>query len=430
VKFTAFRGLRPRSDLASRVPCPPYDVLDRAEARRLAADDPYSFLHAVKPEIDLPDEVAATDDQVYDRARAGFRAMVEQGWLVQDEQPAFYVYRLEAGDHSQIGLVGLASVDDYVAGKIRKHELTRPDKEEDRARHIEALEAHAGLVLLTYRRVPELSALVRGVASREPAVDFTAPDGVRHSLWVVTDAVARERVETLFSKVQRGYIADGHHRVAAAARVAKKRRQAGGGPDDGFLAALFPSHQLRILDYNRLIRDLNGLEPEAFLDRVRQASFDVKKNHRKRRPPHKGSWGMYLGGGGWYLLTFKGEPESDDPVRSLDVAILSEHLLEPVLGIGDPRTDKRIEAVGGGRGIEELELRVDSGDYALAFAFYATAIEEVMRIADAGGIMPPKSTWFEPKLLSGMVVHRLAEPADAPAGPPSSTRQAAPKLDT
>jgi uncharacterized protein (DUF1015 family) len=412
MRVRAFRGLRPRSDLASRIPSLPYDVLDAAEARSLAEGDPYSFLHVLKPEIDLDPETSPYDDRVYDTGRRNLDRMLEKGWLVRDPEPAFYVYRLEHGDHSQTGIVGLASLDDYLEGRVKKHELTRPEKEEDRARHMEALSANVGPVLLTYNRVPELSALVNGVVARDADADFAAADGVRHSLWVVNDAVSMERIQNLFAKVPASYIADGHHRAAAASRVARRRREGadippGEAPHDWFLGVHFPSHQLSILDYNRIVRDLNGLDPETFIDRVRHAGFDVKENHRTRRPPHRRSFGTYVDGH-WFLLTSKGEPPgSGGPAAGLDVAILTDRVLEPILGIGDIRTDRRIEFVGGIRGMDELEQRVDSGDWAVAFAVYPTAIEEVMTIADAGGVMPPKSTWFEPKLRSGMVVHSL-----------------------
>lgn len=412
MRIKPFRGLRPRPDLASKIPSLPYDVLDTREARSLAEHDPYTFLHVVKPEIDLPPDVDPYDDRVYETGRKNFDRMLEEGWFVRDSKAAFYIYRLEHDDHVQTGIAGLASIDDYRHGRIKKHELTRPDKERDRARHMEALSANVGPVLAAYRRVPELSAVVTGVASHAPAVDFTAADDVRHTLWVVDDPASVERIESLFAKVQASYIADGHHRAAAAARVAAQRGAGGaangGGraPHDWFLTVQFPSQQLRILDYNRVVRDLNGLDPEAFLERVRNAGFDVKHDHRARRSPHRRSFGMYLAGR-WYLLTAKVEPPEGDPVRALDVQILTDQVLGPVLGIGDIRTDPRVDFVGGVRGMGELERRVDSGDGAVAFAVHPTNIDDVMRIADAGGVMPPKSTWFEPKLRSGMVVHPL-----------------------
>jgi uncharacterized protein (DUF1015 family) len=414
MRVKAFRGLRPRADLASRIPSVPYDVLDADEARRLAAKDPYSFLHVLKPEIDLDPDTDPYDDLVYETGRRNLDRMLDEGWLVRDDRPAFYIYRLERGDHAQTGIMALAAVDDYLEGHVKKHELTRPEKEEDRARHMVALSANVGPVLLTYPRVPELSALVNGVVAGKPTVDFTAPDGVRHALWVVEDAVSAKRIESLFAKVPATYIADGHHRAAASARVAAQLRTStelprGEASHDWFLGVHFPSHQLSILDYNRVVRDLNGLDPAGFIDRLRGAGFDVKEGHRTRRPTHRRSFGTYVGGH-WYLLTAKGETLAKaGPAAGLDVAILTSRVLEPILGIGDIRTDPRIEFVGGIRGMDELEKRVDSGDWAVAFAVYPTGIDEVMEIADSGGVMPPKSTWFEPKLRSGMVVHSLGE---------------------
>jgi uncharacterized protein (DUF1015 family) len=417
MKVEAFRGLRPRKDLAARIPCPPYDVLDREEATALARDNPYTLLRVTRPEVDLGPEVEPTDDRVYTLARERFREMIDRGWLSWDAEPAFYVYRLEAGGHLQTGIVALASLDDYLEGRIRKHELTRADKEEDRARHIEALSAHVGPVLLGYRRVPATAEVTREVAARIPEVDFAAPDGVRHRLWIASDRAARRELEELFSGVPCAYIADGHHRAAAAARAALRsrppRRPRGNESHHRFLAALFPSDELRVLDYNRLVRDLNGLTPESFLERARRAGFEIVEEHHARRPPHRRSFGMYLRGR-WYLLTALGQqPGGDNPSRSLDAALLAERLLGPVLGIGDPRTDPRIGFAGGLRGMEELERRVDSGQYEVAFAVHAVCMEEVMSVADAGGIMPPKTTWFEPKLRSGMVIHTFdSEPTD------------------
>jgi uncharacterized protein (DUF1015 family) len=408
----AFRGLRPRADLASRVPSLPYDVFDASEARNLAEGDPYSFLHVLKPEIDLDPGRSPYDAVVYETGRRNLDRMREEGWLVRDPKPSLYLYRLEHGDHAQTGILGLVSVDDYLEGHVKKHELTRPEKEEDRARHMETLEANVGPVLLTHPRIPELSALVNGRMARDPVVDFTASDGVRHALWVVDDPDGVAQIESLFSRIPATYIADGHHRAAAASRVALKHRgraedRSGHAPQDWFLGVHFPSNELNVLDYNRIVRDLNGLDREGLVERIRRAGFAVKNDHRTRRPPHRRSFGMYVDGH-WSLLTVKGEPSSrSDPASSLDSAILTERVLQPILGISDLRTDARIEFVGGVRGMDELERRVDGGRWAAAFALYPTAIDEVMEIADAGGIMPPKSTWFEPKLRSGMVIHTL-----------------------
>jgi uncharacterized protein (DUF1015 family) len=410
MKLRPFRGLRPRADLAAKIPSPPYDVVSSEEARALAADAPHSFLHVVRPEIDLPPEVDVHDDRVYEQGRTNFAAMIEQGWLVRDERAAFYIYRLEREGHQQTGVVAAAAIDDYLDDRIKKHEHTRPDKEQDRTRHIDALGANAGPVFLTYRGVPEINALVTGLTRDEPAVDFAAPDGVRHRLWVVADAASIARIEELFGKVRSTYVADGHHRAASAVNVARRRREAleqptGDEPANFFLAVHFPAEQLQVLDYNRVVRDLNGLDPDTLIERIKQAGFEVRPKPEAYRPKFPETFGMYVAGR-WYLLVAGSEVvEHADAISRLDVSILTEHLLQPILGIGDPRTDKRIDFVGGARGLEELERRVDSGEWGVAFSLYPTRLEQVMEVADAGRVMPPKSTWFEPKLLSGMVVY-------------------------
>ncbi|HKQ63171.1 MAG TPA: DUF1015 family protein [Candidatus Polarisedimenticolaceae bacterium] len=408
-----FRGLRPRADLAARIASYPYDVLSSAEARRLAAGDPYTFLHVIKPEIDLDPSVDAYDDRVYVQGRQSFAAMRERGWLVRDERPAYYVYRLTLDGRSQTGILGAAAVDDYLHGRIRRHELTRPDKENDRVRLNEALGAHPGPVFLAYHPQPRLDGLAAEVAGSPPSVSFTAPDGITHELWVVDDPERCARIEGLLAALPESYIADGHHRAAAAARVAERRRAtlrnpSGLEPAHFFLAAHFPADQLRILDYNRLVRDLCGMDRARFLEQVDRAGFEIRGAHHERRPPGRRRFGMYLAGA-WYLLTARPEPaaENHDPVAALDISLLSRRLLEPVLDIRDPRTDPRIDFVGGIRGMDELERRVDSGEWSAAFALHPTSLDEVMRVADAGKVMPPKSTWFEPKLRSGLVVQLL-----------------------
>jgi len=399
-----FRGLRPEADLAARIPSAPYDVLNSDEARALADGDPYTFLHVIKAEIDLEPGTAASDERTYAKARENLQAMIERGWLVQDESPAYYVYRLVMDGRAQTGILGAAAVDDYLQDRIKKHEFTRPDKEKDRIKLNQALNANPGPVFLTYRPLPELNALVSGITTREADVAFTAPDAVEHSLWVVGDTAQRDKIEELFGKLRCSYVADGHHRAAAAAKVAASSSSEAARY---FLAAHFPSDQLHILDYNRVVQDLNGLDESSLLARIESAGFHVKSGHRARRPPHRETFGMYVAGS-WYLLTAGAEIiPGDDVVRRLDVAVLTERILQPVLGIGDPRTDRRIDFVGGIRGMDELERRVDSGRDAVAFALYPTALEEVMAVADAGKVMPPKSTWFEPKLRSGMVVQLL-----------------------
>ncbi len=407
-----FRALRPTPELASRIASPPYDVLDSAEARALAADDEHTFLHVEKPEIDLDPGIDPHDPRVYEKGRDNLRSMVARGWLVRDERPAYYVYRLTEGEHSQTGIAGVVAVSDYLEDRIRKHEHTRPEKELDRTRHIDTVSADAGPILIAYRGVPEVNALVTAATGRAPDADFVASDGVGHSIWVVDDPVACTGIASLFARIPSTYIADGHHRAAAAARVAKLRRDAnpkqeGPQPSDFFLAVHFPARELRILGYHRVVRDLNGLDAASFLDRLRAAGFDVKERHRAKRATRQGTFGMYLTSG-WYLLTASPEiVPSDDPVRGLDVSVLNDRLLQGVLGTADPRTDRRLDFVGGSRGLEELERRVDSGDCAVAFALYPTSLDDVMRVADAGGVMPPKSTWFDPKLRSGLVTHLL-----------------------
>ena len=407
-----FRALRPTRELAARIASPPYDVLDSIEARAMAEGDEHTFLHVEKPEIDLDPGIDPHDTRVYERGRDNLGSMIVRGWLLRDERPGFYVYRLTEGEHAQTGIAGVVAVSDYVEDRIRKHEHTRPEKELDRTRHIDTLSADAGPILIAYRGLPELNALVTGVTGREPDADFVAKDGVGHSIWVVDDPATCAAIGSLFARIPNTYIADGHHRAAAAARVAKLRRDAGPKPagpqpSDYFLAVHFPARELRILGYHRVVRDLNGLDVPSFLDRVRGAGFDVKERHRGKRATRQGTLGMYVEGN-WYLLTASPDiVPADDPVRSLDVSVLNERLLQGVLGTADPRTDRRLDFVGGSRGTEELERRVDSGESAVAFALYPTSLDDVMKVADAGGIMPPKSTWFDPKLRSGLVTHPL-----------------------
>jgi uncharacterized protein (DUF1015 family) len=414
MNVSPFRGLRPRADLAARIPSLPYDVLDSNEARVLAHDDPYTFLHVVRAEIDLDPAVDAHDPSVYAQARENFIAMRRQGWLVRDGRPAFYLYRQRMGDHVQTGVVGAVSVTDYLEGRVKRHEHTRPDKEDDRTHHADAIGAHPGPVFLAYRGSTTIDALVARGTSGEPASDFVAGDGIGHALWVVDDPGAVERFAAALREVPASYIADGHHRAAAYARVAQLRRQRDGNtsrerPFDRFLAVHFPAAELRVLDYNRLVRDLRGLEPDGFLRRLEAAGFDVVTPWPGRCPRAAGTFGMYLDGVWRLLVARPGTVTENDPVKRLDVSVLQDRILGPVLGVGDPRTDERLAFCGGIRGADELVRRVDSGAHAVAFAMHPTSLTDVMRIADAGGVMPPKSTWFEPKLRSGMVVHLLDE---------------------
>ncbi len=402
-----FAGLRPLPDRAAAVAAPPYDVLSSAEARERAAGRPWSFLHISKAEIDLPADTDPYSPAVYSRSAENLRRLVDAGVLVRDPSPRYYAYRLTLGGHVQTGLVAAASVADYDSNRIRKHEFTRPDKEDDRVRQIEALNAQTGPVLLAYPDCPAVDRLLAEATRGTPLADVTAPDGVRHTTWAIAAPAAVAALGGAFDALPRLYIADGHHRSAAASRVAAARRGGtGGGSAEYFLAVIFPAHEMRILDYNRVVRDLNGLTPDAFLARVGER-FAVAPAPGPVHPEAPGVVGMYLGGR-WYRLTI--DPTlipAADPVARLDVSLLSDHLLGPVLGIADLRRDKRIDFVGGIRGLKELERRVDSGEMAVAFALHATPMGDLMAVADSGQVMPPKSTWFEPKLADGLVSHVL-----------------------
>jgi uncharacterized protein (DUF1015 family) len=406
-----FTGLRPAAGRAPDVIAPPYDVLNSDEARARAAGKPWSFLHISKAEIDLPAGTDPYDASVYAKARENFDHMLAQAVLVRDAAPVYYLYRLVMGAHTQIGLVAAASVPAYEAGRIRRHEFTRPDKEDDRVRQIDVLNAQTGPVFLTYRHTAEVDALVARVTAAAPEADVTADDGVRHSLWVVREPQAIETLTRAFDGMERLYIADGHHRSAAAARVAATRRGAnpkhnGTEAYNYFLAVIFPDNQMKILDYNRVVKDLNGLSAEGLRSRLDDA-FAVAPATGPVKPGRAGEFGMYLGGQ-WYQLRIRPERvPTQDPVRRLDVSLLQDNLLAPVLGIGDPRRDKRIDFVGGIRGLAELERRVNSGEMAVAFSMHATSLADLMAVADAGEVMPPKSTWFEPKLADGLVSHVL-----------------------
>ncbi len=408
-----FRGLRPKKELAEQVAAPPYDVLDSEEAREMAKGNPYTFLHVNKPEIDLDPSVDLYDERVYEKGAENLRKFIREGFVFQDEKPKFYIYRQIMGSHQQTGLVACASVDEYEQDRIKKHELTRQEKEDDRVKHILHQNAQVGPVFLTYRAREEIDRTIAEITKGDPEYDFTSDDGVRHTLWVVNDDSLIRKIEELFSQVDVLYVADGHHRSAAAMRVREIKKNAnpqhtGKEEYNYFLTVIFPHNQMQILDYNRVVKDLNGLDEASFLKKVKE-KFEVTPMPEGQpfKPSRTHEFGMYLNGR-WYKLTAKpGSYDENDPVKRLDVSILQENLLAPILGIGDPRKDKRIDFVGGIRGLSELEKRVNSGNWAVAFALYPTSIEELMAIADAGKIMPPKSTWFEPKLKSGLVVHLL-----------------------
>jgi uncharacterized protein (DUF1015 family) len=398
-----FRALRPAPGRAAEVLAPPYDVLSTAEARNRAKGKPWSFLHISKPEIDLDPATDPYDKAVYAKAAQNLNRMVADGVLTRDSKPSYYVYRLTWRDRTQTGLAAIASLDAYAINRIRKHELTTPTKEDDRVRQIEAINAQTGPVMSGYPKAPAIDAILAQVAAGKPGVDVTADDGVRHQLWTISDDATIDKITRAFEALPAIYIADGHHRSAAAARVSAARK--GGGSHSYFLSVIFPDHEMTILDYNRVVKDLNGLSVEQFLAELRK-KFTVTALDQPVRPASSHEFGMYLDGR-WYRLSIRPELVPEDPIGRLPITILSRNIIEPLLGISDPRTDKRIDFVGGARGLEGLEKRVKSGEMAVAFALYPTQMHDLMAVADAGGIMPPKSTWFEPKLADGMVNHVL-----------------------
>jgi uncharacterized protein (DUF1015 family) len=406
-----FRALRPVKSFASQVAAPPYDVMNCEEAKAFVRAKPLSFLHVEKSEIDIPDANEVDDQRIYDRAKANLQGLISKGVLRRDTAPVFYLYRQRLGERSQIGIVAGVSIAEYEAGRIRRHELTRADKEKERTRHIDTVGAQTGPIFVTYRGREAIDLLAARVTAGPPEYDFTAGDGVVHTVWVISDPAEILGVVEEFALVESLYIADGHHRAAAAAMVARirKDRNPGDRGDEGYhllMAVLFPQEQLQIMDYNRAIRDLNGLTAEGFLDRIGK-KFMIAGSYADKSPARRHEFGMYLDGT-WHRLAARKEIlRDDDPVAGLDVSLLQEHLLGPVLGIRDPRTDARISFIGGIRGMIELEKLVDRGDCAVAFSLYPPTVGEMMAVADAGKVMPPKSTWFEPKLLSGLFVHLL-----------------------
>ena len=400
---TPIRGLRPLPERAEEVVAPPYDVLNTAEARVRADGRPNSFLHISKPEIDLPEGTDPYDPSVYTKGAENLQRMVDDGVLMREENPCYYVYRLRWEDHVQTGLVFGSSVAAYDINRVRKHEFTRPVKEDDRVRQITALNAQTGPVLLTYRANDAVKSIIEESTSAAPLYDLTADDGIGHTLWVIEDDVKIEQLTDLFDAMDALYIADGHHRSASASRVAK---ESDNDSAQYFLSVAFAHDEMKILDYNRVIRDLNGLSADDLLAQA-AASFDLEMSAEPVRPGKPTQFGMYLGGQ-WYRLDIHSEHvPSGDPVGSLDVSLLHGNLIEPLLGISDPRRDDRIDFVGGMRGLGELEKRVNSGEMAVAFSFYPTTMEALMDVADANEVMPPKSTWFEPKLADGLVSHIL-----------------------
>lgn len=406
VTIKPFAALRPKPELAEKICELPYDVMSSEEARQMAAGNPLSFLHVSKPEIDLAQGTDPYSAEVYAKGRVNFRRLIDQKALRQDEQPCFYLYRQVMGRHSQIGLVAAASCEDYLRGAIKKHELTRPDKEDDRVRHIEALDSQTGPVFLVYRASPTTDEWVTKRTAASPQVDFTAKDGVRHSAWVIEAEADLRFITAQFAALSSLYIADGHHRCAAAARVFQSRR--GSGSSAFFLSVIFPHNQVQILPYNRVLKDLNGLSVATLWERL-GAIFQVEPPSPgfHGTPARKHELGIYVAGR-WYRSEFRPQFRSSAvPLEALDVALLQQRVLGPVFGIDDPRTSKRINFIGGIRGTAELERLVNSGEYACAFSMFPTGIEELMAVADGDRIMPPKSTWFEPKLRDGMFCHML-----------------------
>lgn len=410
-KITPFQSVRPNPSLADRIAALPYDVYNREEACIEVKKEPLSFLKIDRAETQFDNSVDTYDDRVYEKARETLDEMIADGSFLMDEKPCFYVYELTMNGRSQTGIVACSSIDDYVNGTIRKHENTREEKEIDRINHVDRTNAQAGPIFLVYRSVEEINRIVRKEKEKTPVYDFTSPDGITHRAWVISDSNVIEKMEQAFAAVPTTYIADGHHRCASAVKVGLKRRKehpdyTGQEEFNRFLSVLFPDDQLYIMPYNRVVKDLAGMTKEEFLEAVRKAGFTVSYlDDTPFAPEEKGTFGMYLNDG-WYRLTTDKSLVVDDPVEGLDVSILQNNLLRPILKIADPRTDKRIDFVGGIRGLKELEKRV-SEDCAAAFSMYATSIQELLDVADAGLLMPPKSTWFEPKLRSGLFIHRL-----------------------
>ena len=411
--FQPFRAVRPLPQYAAEVAALPYDVMNSQEAREMVQGKPHSFLHVDKAEIDLPEGTDLYSDDVYAKARENLKKLGAENICKRERRPCFYLYRQIMDGRSQTGVVGCAAIDEYRNNTIKQHEKTRADKEQDRIRHVDTLDANTGPIFLTYRSNAQLSAVVaQWQNTHEPVYDFASEQGVQQTVWVVDDEAAIAALSDCFAQVESLYIADGHHRAASAVKVGLKRREEfpdynGKEEFNFFLAVAFAQEELAILDYNRLIQDLNGMDAEDFLAAISERfTVEPQPGAAPYSPKAAHTFGMYLGGQWYALLAKDGSYPADDPVASLDVSILQDNLIAPVLGIADPRTDKRIDFVGGIRGLAELEKRVDGG-MALAFSMYPTAIDELMRIADAGEVMPPKSTWFEPKLLSGLFIHEL-----------------------
>ncbi|MDD3050662.1 MAG: DUF1015 family protein [Candidatus Cloacimonetes bacterium] len=411
-RIKPFKGVRPTPERAKLVAAPPYDVMNSEEAREMAKGNPYSFLHVDKPEIDLPTDIHLYDEKVYAKGRENFYKMIDEGTFIQDDSDCYYVYKLVMGNVKETGLVAGFHIEDYENDIIKKHELTRADKEADRIKHVETINANTGPIFLTYPAREDIDAIIDEIVKNVPLYDFTADDGIQHTFWKVEKDDLINTLTAKFAEVKYLYIADGHHRCASGVAVGKKKRAAnpnhsGNEEYNYVMGVIFPHNQLYIMDYNRIVADLNGLTTDEFLNKVSE-KFIIEKfsSDEPYKPESTHTYGMYIAGT-WYKMSAKqGTFCKEDPVKSLDVAIIQDNLLEPILGIQDPRKDKRIDFVGGIRGLKELSMRVDKGE-AVAISMYATSVEELMAIADAGKIMPPKSTWFEPKLRSGLINHLL-----------------------
>ncbi len=409
-----FRGLRPKPDLALQISCPPYDVISAEEARAMVEGQDLSFLHVVKSEIDLDPDIDPYNGRVYEKAVENFKKLMNKKAFIQEQNDCLYLYRLIMGDHEQAGIIACVSVDDYQHNIIKKHELTRADKEEDRTKHIDILNANTGLVFLSYRARESIDIIVNNFMMSDPAYDFVSSDDVRHTLWVLDKPDTISNLVDCFRQVEAIYIADGHHRSASSLRVRELRKLKNPHHTreeeyNYFLGVLVPDNQVQILSYNRIVKDLNKLTQDQFFKKLKE-KFEVvaSKDNRDYSPEQPHSFGMYIAGS-WYCLRTKVNTfQEDDPVESLDVQILQKNVLSSILNIKDPRTDKRIDFVGGIRGLKELERRVDGGGYQVAFSLFPTSIEDLIRIADSGKVMPPKSTWFEPKMRSGLIIHLLS----------------------
>lgn len=412
IRIKPFNGVRPAKEFASKIASLPYDVMNSQEAREIAKDNPHSFLHVVKPEIDLPEDIDLYDEKVYRKARENYELLRKDGRLIKDNEPSLYIYMEKMGNVVQRGLVTCCHIDDYLEKNIKIHEHTRTEKEEDRIKHVNTTNINAGPVFLTYRKRDDIQRIIeKYISENEPEYDFESDDKVRHTLWKISEQDIIDSLTEKFNEIEYLYVADGHHRSAAAAKTGERRRaenpnHTGNEEYNWYLSIIFPHDELYIMDYNRAVKDLNGYTEKEFLDKVRE-KFVVTEENEPFKPQNLHTFGMYMDRK-WYSLKAKeGIFDNDDVIESLDVSILYRNILSPVLGIGDPKTDKRIDFIGGIRGLKELERIVNNGTFEVAFSMFPTKIEQLMDVADSNKVMPPKSTWFEPKLRSGLVIHEL-----------------------